>query len=100
MGVFGASLKLSAFYGLLTYVSHTLAGVRLVFLPAAVAAMLGAVPVFGTYLAAIPAVLELWLLHDEWIGALVLLFAHMVPTYGGFDAAIYAQISGSLLLIC
>ena len=56
----------------------------------------GAVPVFGTYLAAIPAVLELWLLHDEWIGALVLMIFHMLPTYGGFDAAIYAQISGEL----
>ncbi|XP_063719897.1 transmembrane protein 245-like isoform X2 [Symsagittifera roscoffensis] len=95
MGVFGASLKLSSFYGLLTYVTHSVAGVRLVFLPAAVAALLGAVPVFGTYLAAIPAVLELWLLHDEWIGALVLMIFHMLPTYGGFDAAIYAQISGA-----
>ncbi|XP_075260267.1 transmembrane protein 245-like isoform X2 [Convolutriloba macropyga] len=95
MGVFGASLKLSAFYGLLTYVTHSIAGVRLVFLPAAVAALLGAVPVFGTYLAAVPAVLELWLLHDEWVGAVVLLVCHMLPMYGGFDAAIYAQITGA-----
>ena len=52
-------------------------------------------PVFGTYLAATPAVLQLWLLHDDVAAAVLLLVAHLLPTYAGFDAAIYAQISGN-----
>uniref|UniRef100_A0A5S6QW51 Transmembrane protein n=1 Tax=Trichuris muris TaxID=70415 RepID=A0A5S6QW51_TRIMR len=89
--VFLVTLKMAFFYGMFTWLTHTLFAVSLVFIPSVCAAILAAVPLFGTYLVAIPAALELYLINGEPLLAAFLLAIHYGCSYV-VDDAIYAGI--------
>ncbi|XP_071941813.1 transmembrane protein 245-like [Antedon mediterranea] len=90
--VFGASMKMSAFYGLFTWFTHTLLNMRIVYIPAVLGMCLGAVPFLGTYWAAVPGMIEL-LVKDQKLLAVGLLIIHILPS-SFVDTIIYADIKG------
>jgi predicted PurR-regulated permease PerM len=89
--VFIASLKIAAFYGLYTYVLHTIVGSNLVFLPAVIASICAVT--LKSYWAALPGCLDLWLVQQRPLGALLLLLGQIAPVYV-VDTAIYSEVKG------
>lgn len=89
--VFVASLKIAAFYGLYTYVLHTIVGSNFVFLPAVIASICAVT--LKSYWAALPGCLDLWLVQQRPLGALLLLLGQIAPTYV-VDTAIYSEVKG------
>jgi fumarate reductase subunit C len=57
------------------------------------AGMLAALPLLGTYFAAIPAIIDLWLVNGRKLEAALLFIAHYAPTLF-VDTAIYSEIKG------
>ncbi|XP_026742956.1 transmembrane protein 245-like isoform X2 [Trichoplusia ni] len=88
--VFRASFKMALFYGLWTWLVHNLFGAKVVYLPSVLAAVLGAAPFLGPYLAGIPAALDVWL-QGRPMAALLLPIVQAAPI-AFLDAAVYAEI--------
>lgn len=89
--VFVASLKIAAFYGLYTYVLHTVVGSNLVFLPAVIASICAVT--LKSYWAALPGCLDVWLVQQRPLGALLLLLGQIAPVYV-VDTSIYSEVKG------
>jgi len=92
-GIFGASMKLSVFYGFYVWVTHTMFGLELAFMPALMAGLLSVVPVVGVYWASAPGVLVLWLVEGRTLRALSFFLLQILPSYV-IDMSIYSEIEG------
>ncbi|XP_042878562.1 transmembrane protein 245-like isoform X2 [Penaeus japonicus] len=92
-GVFIASLKMGAFYGMWTWLLHSLFSTNIVYIPSVLGALFGAVPLVGTYWAALPGALELCWSQGSPTLALLLFGAQLLPM-SCVDTAIYADIKG------
>ncbi|XP_071533777.1 transmembrane protein 245 isoform X2 [Panulirus ornatus] len=92
-GVFIASLKMGAFYGMWTWLLHSLFSTNIVYIPSVLGAVFGAVPLVGTYWAALPGVLELCWSRGSPTLAMLLFAAQLLPM-SCVDTAIYADIKG------
>nr|XP_021202592.1 transmembrane protein 245 isoform X2 [Bombyx mori] len=88
--VFRASFKMALFYGLWTWLVHNLFGAKVVYLPSVLAAVLGAAPFLGPYLAGLPAALDVWL-QGRPLAAVMLPLVQAAPI-AFLDAAVYAEI--------
>ena len=92
-GIFGASFKLSLFYGCYVWMTHTLFGLEIRFVPALLASLLSVIPVVGIYWASVPGFLVLWLVDGRQLRALIFIILQIVPSYV-VDMAIYSEIKG------
>lgn len=89
-----ATLKLSLFHGLFTWLTHTLFGAHVVYLPAFISSLLAMAPFLETYWCSIPAFLDLWLSQDRFYLGLVLVAIHfIIPP--NFNVVIHSEIQGS-----
>ncbi len=58
-----------------------------------IATILGAIPLMGTYWAALPGAVELWCVRGSYWLAVLLLILHLLP-YSFMDTALYSEIKG------
>ncbi|XP_021711693.1 transmembrane protein 245 isoform X4 [Aedes aegypti] len=88
-----ATLKLALFHGLFTWLTHTIVGAHIVYLPAVLASILAAAPFLESYWCSVPAFLDLWLSQDRfWLGSLLVLVHFIVPS--NFNPIIHSEIKG------
>lgn len=86
-----ASMKLSLFHFLFTWLTHTLFGAHVVYLPAALAGLLAAAPFLETYWCSFPAFLDLWLSQDQFYLGLILVLIHFIVA-PNFNVIVYSEI--------
>jgi len=91
--VLTASTKLSIFYGMWTWLIHNIFQSNLVYMPSVFAAILGVLPMLGTYWACLPAILDLWLVQGSGFLALGLFLAQLLPT-AIVESLVYQEIQG------
>jgi predicted PurR-regulated permease PerM len=83
---------MAAFYGIYTYTINCLFSVSIIYLPSILAALFAFLPLLGTYWIAVPGLLELWLVQNRPIAAVLFTIAHLMPSIVAVDKAIYSEI--------
>lgn len=88
-----ATMKVSLFHGLFTWLTHTLFGAHVVYLPSILATVLAAAPFLETYWCCFPAFLDLWLSQDRFYLGLILVLVHfIIPP--NFNPIVHSEIKG------
>lgn len=88
-----ATLKLALFHGIFTWLTHTIFGAHIVYLPSVLASLFAAAPFLETYWCSIPAFLDLWLSQDKfWLACLLVIIHYIVPS--NFNPIIHSEIKG------
>jgi predicted PurR-regulated permease PerM len=93
--VFLITVKMSSFYLLWTYLTHVIFQASIVVLPLLFSSFIAACPFTGQHIVALPAALELWLLQERPLAALLLVLMQVAPSWL-VDAAIYSEIKGGI----
>ncbi|OAF68662.1 hypothetical protein A3Q56_03585 [Intoshia linei] len=90
--VFIVSFKMASFYGLYTWLTHSIFDLTFVFLPAVIASILAVIPIVGSYWAVIPGVIQLLFIHENgFYLSIALIMLHLLPMYI-IDSSIYSEI--------
>jgi len=92
-GVFTASLKMMTFHGLSTWLLHRLFELEVVYIPAVISAVFGAIPFVSPYWASVPACLDLYLDGQVLQSILMLLLATVPSSF--VTTAFYSEIKGA-----
>ena len=93
--VFLITIKMSSFYLLWTYLTHVIFQASIVVLPLLFSSFIAACPFTGQHIVALPAALELWLLQERPLAALLLVLMQVAPSWL-VDAAIYSEIKSGI----
>jgi len=93
-GVFVLSSKMSIFYGLYTYFTHSLFGLHIVFVPSILASVFAAIPIVPPYVVGLLGFIELFLVRGETFSGITFALLCVAPLFFA-DAAFYREIRGS-----
>ena len=91
--VFTASLKMMTFHGLSTWLLHRLFELEVVYIPAVISALFGAVPFISPYWASVPACVDLYLAGNISQAVLMLILATVPSSF--VTTAFYSEIKGA-----
>lgn len=91
--VFTASLKMMVFHGLSTWLLHRLFELEVVYIPAVISALFGAVPFISPYWASLPACLDLYFAGQVSQSILMLVLATVPSSF--VTTAFYSEIKGA-----
>lgn len=83
---------MAAFFGIYTYTVNSIFSVSIIYLPSIMAGLFAFLPLLGTYWVAVPGILELWLVQNRPVAAVLFFIAHLAPTLIAVDKAIYSEI--------
>lgn len=91
--IFAATLKISAFYGINTWLLHSLFNIQVCCIPSVAAALLAAVPILTAYWASLPACIYLYYFDTSLpvLKALAMFFIAIMPSFI-VDSSIYSDI--------
>ncbi|KAJ6224118.1 hypothetical protein RDWZM_002663 [Blomia tropicalis] len=91
--IFAATINISAFYGIYTWLLHSLFGMRLCCIPAVVAAILAAVPILNAYWASLPACIYLYYFDTKFplVKSIIMFMMAIMPSFI-VDSSIYSDI--------
>lgn len=91
--VFTASIKMMAFHGLSTWLLHRLFEIEVVYIPAVISALFGAVPFVSPYWVSLPACFDLYM-SGQVTQSILMLILGIVPS-SFVTTAFYSEIKGA-----
>ncbi|UXI22720.1 hypothetical protein NH340_JMT08662 [Sarcoptes scabiei] len=92
--IFAATIKISAFYGIYTWLVHSLFGIEICCIPSVIAAILAAIPLLNAYWASFPACIYLYYFDQTFplVKSFLMFFVAILPSFI-VDSSIYSDIN-------